>query len=126
MVDLTDTSAGRIARLDASLAKHGQSATLRRRVGTTANFVDVAIKVKLSGYATTDLVVGIKVTDSKFIMSPTPLTAAGAAWPGAAGGGADVKIGDFIVVEGRTRAVAQVDNIRSGDVLVRIEGRISA
>ena len=125
MVDLSDTSAGRIARLDASLAKRGQSATLRRRVGTTANFVDVAIKVKLSGYATTDLVAGIKVTDSKFIASPTPITAAGSAWPGAAGGGADVRIGDFLFVESRQRAIVQVDNIRVGDVLVRIEGRIS-
>ena len=101
-----DTPAGRIARLDASLARRGQSATLRRRIGTGVNtFVDLTIRVRLQGYATTDLVAGIKVTDSKFIFSPTPIAAAGAAWPGAAGGGADVKIGDFILVEGDRKSV---------------------
>lgn len=114
-----------IAGLDRSLKMAGQSAILRRRIGTSAVFVEAPLLVRLSGYATTDLVSGIKVTDSKFIMSPTPLVAAGAAWPGAAGGGIDVKIGDFLFVENRQRAIAQVDNIRIGDVLVRIEGRIS-
>lgn len=111
--------------LDRHLASHGQSATLRRRVGTSAVFVEVPLRAKLSGYATTDLVSGIKVTDSKFIISPTPFVSAGAAWPGAAGGGTDIKINDFILVEGRQRAIVQVDNIRVSDVLVRIEGRIS-
>ena len=125
MVDLSDTSAGRIARLDASLARRGQTAKLRRRIGTGNTFSEVGVRVKMQGYATTDLVSGIKVTDSKFIFSPTPITAAGSAWPGAAGGGADVRIGDFLFVESRQRAIVQVDNIRVGDVLVRIEGRIS-
>ena len=114
-----------IAALDRHLVSHGQGAKVRRRVGTSSVFVDADVRVRLAGYATTDLVSGIKVTDSKFIMSPTPLLAAGAAWPGAAGGGMDVKIGDFLFVENRQRAIAQVDNIRVGDVLVRIEGRIS-
>lgn len=126
MVDMSDTPAGMIARLDDSLARRGQTATLRRRIGTGLNtFVDLTIRVRLQGYATTDLVAGIKVTDSKFIFSPTPITAAGAAWPGAAGGGSDLRIGDFILVEGRQRAVVQVDNVRIADVLVRIKGRIS-
>lgn len=121
-----DTPAGMIARLDASLARRGQTATLRRRIGTGLNtYVDLTVKLRLSGYATTDLIAGIKVTDSKFIFSPTPITAAAAAWPGAAGGGADVKIGDDLFVENRRRSIVQVDNIRVGDVLVRIEGRIS-
>lgn len=113
------------ATLDRHLASRGQSAKVRRRVGTTTVFVDADVRLRLSGYATTDLVSGIKVTDSKFIMSPTPLLAAGSAWPGAAGGGTDIRIGDFLFVEGRQRAVAQVDNVRIGDTLVRIEGRIS-
>ena len=113
------------ADLDEVLAEDGQSATVKRRIGTGLTFVECATRVKLSGYATTDLVSGIKVTDSKFVMSPTPLIAAGAAWPGAAGGSPDVRIGDIIFVEGRTRNVVQVDNIRVADVLVRIEGRVS-
>lgn len=124
-MNLDDTPAGMIARLDASLARRGQTAALRRRIGTGNSFAEVTIRVKLQGYATTDLVAGIKVTDSKFIFSPTPIVEAGAAWPGAAGGGADVRIGDILFVEGRTRNVVQVDNIRIGDVLVRIEGRIA-
>ncbi len=125
MTDLSDTPAGMIARLDASLARRGQTAILKRRIGTGNTFAEVTVRVKLQGYATTDLVAGIKVTDSRFIFSPTPIVEAGAAWPGAAGGGADVRIGDILFVEGRTRNVVQVDSIRVGDVLVRIEGRVS-
>lgn len=125
MVDLSDTPTGIISRLDASLARHGQSATVKRRIGTGGTYVELAVRVRLSGFGTADLSSGIKVTDSKFIMSPSPITTAGAAWPGAAGGGADIKIGDFISAEGRLRRVEQVDNIRIADVLVRIEGRIS-
>jgi len=124
-LNLDDTPAGMIARLDASLARRGQTASLRRRIGTGNTFAEVSVRVKLQGYATTDLVAGIKVTDSRFIFSPTPITADGAAWPGAAGGGSDVKIGDFLLDEGRQRRIEQIDNIRVGDVLVRIEGRIS-
>lgn len=115
------------AALDKSLASRGQSAILRRRIGTGTTFVEVAVRVRLSGYATTDLVSGIKVTDSKFIMSPTPIVSAGAAWPGAVGGTTDIRIGYFLFVEGRQRAIAQVDNVRlgPGDPLVRIEGRVS-
>jgi hypothetical protein len=124
-VNTDDTPAARIARLDDALARRGQGATLKRRIGTTAAYIDLATRVRLTGYGTADLSSGVKVTDSKFIMSPTPITAAGAAWPGAAGGTTDIKIGDFLFVENRLRAVAQVDNIRIGDVLVRIEGRVS-
>lgn len=124
-MSLAETPAARIARLDASLAAHGQAATLKRRIGMGNSFVDLAIRVRLAGYGTADLSSGIKVTDSKFITSPTPITAAGAAWPGAAGGGTDPKIGDYILAEGRLRRIEQVDNIRIGDALVRIEGRVS-
>ena len=124
-MNTADTPAGRIARLDASLAAHGQTALLKRRIGTTNTYVDLGIRVRLAGYGTADLSSGIKVTDSRFITSPTPIAAAGAAWPGVASGGADVKIGDYIFAESRLRRVEQVDNIRIGDVLVRIEGRIS-
>lgn len=125
-MNIDDTPAARIARLDDALARRGQAATVRRRVGTSpTQFVDLAVRVRLSGYGTADVNSGIKVTDSKFIASPTPIASAGAAWPGAAGGGTDIKIGDFLLAEGRLRRIEQVDNIRIGDALVRIEGRIS-
>lgn len=125
MVDMSDTPSGMIARLDASLARRGQDAKLRRRIGTGSTFVDVDLRARLLGYGTADLSSGIQVTHSRVIFSPTPIVAAGAAWPGAAGGGNDPKIGDFILVEGRLRRLEQIDNIRIGDVWVRCEGRVS-
>jgi hypothetical protein len=119
-----DTPAARIARLDAALARHGQAAKVRRRIGTTNTFVEVDVRVRLTGYRADDMPAGIKVTDGKFIVSPTPLIAAGASWPGAAGGDVQIKIGDQLVVEGRVRAIAQVDNVVIGE-WVRIEGRVS-
>lgn len=120
-----DTPAARLARLDAALLAHGQSATLRRRIGAGNAFVDVAIRARLTGYGTADLSSGVKVTDSKIIFSPTPILAASSTWPGAAGGGVDPKIGDLILVEGRTRRLEQIDNVRIGDGWVRCEGRVS-
>lgn len=119
------TPAELVAALDRQLAHHGQNATLRRRIGSGATFVEVAIRVRLSGYATADLSSGVKVTDSKLIFSPTPILAAAAAWPGAAGGGVDPRIGDLLLVEGRTRRIEQIDNVRIGDGWVRCEGRVS-
>ena len=46
---------------------------MKRRVGTTATYVDLAVRMRLSGYGTADLSSGIKVTDSKFIMSPSAM-----------------------------------------------------
>lgn len=114
-----------IESLDHDLEETGQEAILRRRIGTSPTYVDVGIVVKMAGYGTADLSSGIKVTDSQVIFSPTPIVAAGANWPGAAGGSADPKIGDFIFTEGRLRKLEQVDNVRVRGVWVRSEGRVS-
>ncbi|MFC5421042.1 hypothetical protein ACFPOB_15905 [Bosea eneae] len=113
------------AALDRHLASRGQNVTLRRRIGTGNTFVDLPIRARVSGYGTADLNSGVKVTDSAFIASPTPIVAAGAAWPGAAGGSQWPVIGDWLVVNGRQRAIAQVQPVVIGDAVVRIEGRIS-
>lgn len=114
-----------IAALDRHLASRGQSVTLRRRIGTSSNFVDLTIRARVAGYSTVDLIAGVKATDSKFIASPTPIVIAGVAWPGAAGGSQWPKIGDFVVVNSVQRRIEQVQPVVIGDEVVRIEGRIS-
>jgi hypothetical protein len=114
-----------IKQLDRQLATKGETATLRRRVGTTAVFVEVQVRVRLSGYRAEELVGAVKQTDSAFVMSPTEISAASATWPGAAGGGAMPKIGDFLKsAGGGDRKIEAIQPVRIGDVIVRYEGRI--
>ena len=114
-----------VAALDRHLVSHGQSVTLRRRIGTGSTFVDLTIRARVSGYGTADLSAGIKVTDSAFVASPTPIITAGAAWPGAAGGTQWPVIGDWLIVNGRQRRIEQVQPVVIGDEVVRLEGRIA-
>lgn len=111
------------ATLDRHLASRGQTVTLRRRIGTSDNFVNLAVRARLSGYPAEEVVGAVRVTDSRFIMSPAAITAAGAAWPGAAGGGQWPAIGDFLVVNGRLRRIEQTQPVVIGDAVARIEGR---
>jgi hypothetical protein len=114
-----------IARLDRQLAKKGETVKLRRRVGTTTTFVEIDVRVRLTGYRAEELVGAVKQTDSMFVMSPTQIDAASATWPGAAGGGAMPKIGDFLKSAGGSdRKIEAVQPVRIGDVIVRYEGRV--
>lgn len=113
-----------IAALDASLAEHGEAVTLRRRIGTGATFVDLAIRASIRGYKAEQLVGSIKQTDQQFIFSPSEIAAASATWPGAAGGGADPTTNDFLVVAGRQRKIEHVAPTRVGGAVVRYEGRV--
>lgn len=112
----------RTARLDHSLARAGQTVTLRRRVGTLNVFADVQIRARLSGYGAEELVGGVKQTNSKFIMSPNGLD--GTTWPGKAGGSLYPVIGDFLVVDGRQRKIEAVQPVVIGGAVVRLEGRV--
>lgn len=111
------------ATLDRHLASRGQSVTLRRRIGTSDSFVDLAVRARLSGYAAEEMVGAVSVTDSRFVMSPVAIMAAGSAWPGAAGKGQWPIIGDLPVVNGRLRRIEQTQPVVIGDAVVRIEGR---
>ncbi len=113
-----------IAALDASLAEHGETVTLRRRVGTGNTFVDLAIRASVRGYKAEQLVGAIKQTDQHFIISPSEIAAASATWPGAAGGGAAPTTNDFLVVDGRQRKIEHVAPVRVGGTVVRYEGRV--
>ncbi len=123
MPDMRDTNAARIGRLDASLARRGQTVALVRR----GNGVEVSlpVRIRLSGYNTDRLVSEVKTTDSKFIMSPTQILAGSATWPGAAGGSQWPVKGDYFAVAGEPlRKIEQALPIDINGV-TRIEGRVS-
>lgn len=113
-----------IADLDAALLVVGDVVTLRRRIGTTGNFVDLTIRASLRGFRAEQLVGSIKQTDQRFSFSPSEIAAASATWPGAAGGGSAPTTNDFMVVDGRQRAIAHIAPIRVGGTVVRYEGRV--
>src|SRR5689334_11409864 len=98
-----------IERLDASLARRGETVQLLRRIGTAENeFVTITIRARLRGYEAKELVPPVKQTDSAFIFSPSVWNAAvaAAAWPAAGGGEALPRIGDFIrQATGRDRKI---------------------
>lgn len=123
MPDMRDTNAARIGRLDASLARRGMTAVLRRRGNGVE--VDLTVRLRLSGYVVDQLVSEVKVTDSKFIMSPTQILNAGAAWPGAAGGGQWPVKGDYFLFNGKT--LSRIEQVLPIDIngVTRIEGRVA-
>lgn len=121
------TPAEIIAALDVSLAEHGEAITLRRRVGTTSTFVELACRAKVDGYASEVLVAGIKQTASTFIISPTEINAAATAatWPGAAGGDRWPRNGDFIRQSiGSDRKIEDGRPKLAGNTVVRIEAKV--
>ena len=121
------TPAEHIAYLDASLDRAGETITLRRRIGTGATFVEVTMRARLDGFRSQTLVGGVKQTFSDFIASPTQLNAAIAAntWPGAAGGGTALKIGDFLRSTGGVdRKIEAVQPVRIADTIVRWVGQV--
>ena len=112
------TPAAAIAALDRQLRRHGHDAVLRRSTwsGTTRTTADVAVRIKLRGYAPDELVSGITQGDSEVVMSPTQINAAG--WP--SGAPEPPKAGDTLVSAGRARAVIAAEPIYLGGELVRI------
>lgn len=122
------TPAGRIARLDAALARVGEDAKLRRAFGTQAIPVDVTIRVQLRGYQPHELVGPITQQDQSFIASPSQINRA--QWPGAAvppaGPPVDQRIprlNDRLITTRGVLTVQAAAGIYERDTLVRIEGR---
>lgn len=112
MVDMSDTPAGMIARLDDALSRRGQTVTLRRLV-PDAPAVEQQVRAVVRGYRPDELTGGITIGASKVILSPTSLTGSpfAAAYPQA---------GDKMMVGGRLRNVEGADPIIVNDVLVRM------
>ncbi|TGP22297.1 MULTISPECIES: hypothetical protein [unclassified Mesorhizobium] len=108
MADLSDTPAGMISRLDESLQKHGEDATLKR--GATS----VAVRASVRPIRPEQLAGDIDETFNNVILSPTQLNAAAWTFP--------VKKGDkFVEASGKERNVEFPKHIRVGNTLVRIE-----
>lgn len=110
LADLSDTPAGMISRLDASLAKHGEDVTLKR--GGTS----VAVRASVRPVRPEQLAGDIDETFSNVILSPTQLNAS--AWPTPG----TIKKGDKVVeASGKERTVEFPKHIRVNNTLVRIE-----
>ncbi|MBA4219938.1 MAG: hypothetical protein C0458_04325 [Methylobacterium sp.] len=118
------TPAAAIAALDRQLSAHGATVTLRRRIGESEAFVDLVMRARIKPGRPMQLTGGIVQVRSEFILSPTPITAAGASWPGAAGGVVWPATGDFLVVQARERRIEHADPFAFGGDVVRIDGMI--
>lgn len=107
MVDMSDTPAGWIARLDADLARRGRDIILRKSNTATGQ---ITVKAKVRGYRP-DEVTGIIVAgDSKVIISATGLETFGV--PPSNG---------FAVWDGVPRRIIVPTPIYDGNTLVRVE-----
>lgn len=107
-----------IFALDRSLAAHGQDAILRRwsGSGSARTPTDVAVRVRALDYKPEELVGGIMQGDTRVILSPTQIVAAG--WPGPQDW---PRIGDRLVIDGRERNVQAAPPFRIDGVVVRID-----
>jgi hypothetical protein len=115
------SAAEHTARLDRSLARNGETVTLRRLTlgpGNTQVPFDCECGARVSAYQPHELVGGIVQGDSKVILSPTSLRAR--QWPGP---GLDPlpRSGDRVGIGGRERNVQTVTPVYAGGGLVRIE-----
>jgi len=109
MVDLSDTPAGAISRLDAAIARRGQTISLRRGGGALHT-----CKAVVRGYEPDQVVGLITLADRKVIVSPTGLGAFGLP-----------QDGDDFAANGRLGKVqSDVNPIYLNDVLVRVEMRV--
>lgn len=121
-------SAARIIEaLDRMLLTEGESIVLRRRIGTSAVFVEVTCRAKVSGFDSNILIGGVAQTASSLIISPTAINAAVTAgtWPGAAGGPVWPRVGDFIrQTGGADRKIEATTPQRVGDVVTRIPAKV--
>ena len=112
-----------VDQLDRSLARRGEDAVLRRRIGTSPNFVEVPVRIHFRGYRAEEVVGGIFQGDSLAILSPSQIEAADT-WPGAAGGGKMPKINDGLTVQGRVRNVQAAPVICENGEPIRIDMQV--
>jgi len=92
------------ARIIDMLERRGRFMSLRRRVGTTATFTEVAVRGVARGYRPEELVGSIAQGDREVIISNAEIEAAG--WPG------PPRRGDIIVIDGVTTTVQAPDTRR--------------
>lgn len=124
MVDMSDTPAGMIARLDDALARRGETCILRRKEGTPLTEKDVTVRASVRGLRGDELVGAATQAWSKAVISMTQILAAG--WPSGhtvTAGAVDPRLpraNDFLVVKGKQRQVMFADPIAVNGVVVRV------
>lgn len=124
MLDLSDTPAGMIARLDASLARRGEDCILRRREGVPLTDKDVTVRASVRDLTAQELVGTGMQAASEVVMSMTQILADG--WPAGhivTPGAVDPRLprsNDFVVIKGRQRQVKIAKPKAVNDVIVRI------
>lgn len=122
-----------IAALDSALARGGEDAILRRKVGKSTNAVNIDVPVRVrTDVLSADQIAG-KLTQNSLnvIMSPTQIM--NAQWPGGIYDGpitspVDPRIPratDFIVIQGKEREVVVSKPFIIGGVWVRNELRVA-
>lgn len=94
------------ARIIEMLERRGRPLTLRRRIGTTNAFTDVAPRGYSRGFKAEELVGGIIQGDREIVIAQAEITAA--SWPG------PPKKGDITVLDGVTATVQGVLTMYDG------------
>jgi hypothetical protein len=119
-----------IAMLDRQLAAHGEDVELQRLTGTQLIPFKATCRAFVRGYSATELIGGITQSDSRVILSPTDIDAAG--WPGpevpAGSTTTDIRVprkNDKAVIAGKTRNIEAAVGLYMAGVLVRIEMRVT-
>lgn len=124
MVDMSDTPAGMIARLDDALARRGETCILRRKEGNPLTTKDCAVRASMRDLTAQELVGTGMQAASEVIMSMTQVLAAG--WPAGhivTPGAVDPRVpraNDFIVVKEKQRQVKIAKAKAIDDVIVRV------
>ena len=106
-MNLADTPAGMIARLDDALSRRGQCVKLRTGNTTTG---EVSARARVRGYRADELVGIIVHGDSKVVLSPSDLCVFGLPVQGG-----------YVVVDGVPRRIVSVYPIKVSGTLVRVE-----
>lgn len=123
-----------IDALDSALEKVGESAKLRRPIGSGASqrFVAVDCMMRITALRDDQISAGITQTELNFIMSPSEINRA--QWPGGTVPqlppfDIDQRVpraqADQIVARGKVRTVTFADPVFIGDEMVRINGRMT-
>ncbi|MCD2183333.1 hypothetical protein [Rhizobium sp. GN54] len=129
MLQLSDTPAGSIARLDAALSRRGEDIVISRQVKRSAASVKVEVACRaLVRAVSADQIAGtITQNDLNVTLSPTEIAAAG--WPGqddniVSGSAVDPRVPrttDKVVIQGRERQVRASKAILMANVWVRTD-----
>lgn len=113
---MDDSPQATIARLDAALARRGQTVTLQRMDGDTVAQAKTC-RAKVTGFEPSELVNGITQDDTKVILSPSGL----AGWHSGGENPIVPTADNRIIVAGRARWILAALGIEVDDQVVRIE-----